>query len=497
MTKSAALLLAQATAATRRMDSNKTILSLPLTPAQSGCALRLTQAGGLTTEGAAAKAVLNAESIISRVFHKNSEASSMLGHAASLQTLERVAGPWFSQEAQSVYSETAAGYWLADAFIRGVTPSEAADLTRFLAGQTPPRRQGKVTTIRRYPTGGISEKQALLLPPLIRSLANEFRWCSPFLVAAKLAHTGGTRDKLAVIPGFKIASATELSRWNGIDCPVRYFSAGADLCPRDAMMYRIRGETGTVADTGLMSSSIMSKQIALPADVIILDILHGPTAFLQSKVEAQAFGKMCSIIGNSNKIKIVTKLRESANILGRSVGSSTEIVEAAELLRGDVRDDSGQREISTSLGFIRVFAEELGLDPDAALNSAEKSIYSGEAFDSMISLFADHGVPKDYINSFSKNPRETVLGRLERKFLFAEKSGKLSWNAVSVADIANNQINSSKESEHSNKTVNEGGIELLVKDDSPVLRGEPLAIIYGENSETATKLLSSAALITA
>lgn len=497
MTKSAALLLAQATAATRRMDSNKTILSLPLTPAQSGCALRLTQAGGLTTEGAAAKAVLNAESIISRVFHKNSEASSMLGHAASLQTLERVAGPWFSQEAQSVYSETAAGYWLADAFIRGVTPSEAADLTRFLAGQTPPRRQGKVTTIRRYPTGGISEKQALLLPPLIRSLANEFRWCSPFLVAAKLAHTGGTRDKLAVIPGFKIASATELSRWNGIDCPVRYFSVGADLCPRDAMMYRIRGETGTVADTGLMSSSIMSKQIALPADVVILDILHGPTAFLQNRASAEEFGKMCSVIGNLNSTKIVTKLRESASILGRSVGSSTEIVEAAELLRGDARDESGQREISTSLGFIRIFAEELGLDPETALNRAEKAINSGEAFDAMINLFVDHGVTRNYTNSFSKNPRKTVLGNLKRKTVFAEKSGRLSWDALSVADIANNQINSCKQTDHSKIIVNEGGIELLVRGGSSIRRGEPLAIIYGENSETAAKSLSSAALITA
>lgn len=496
MTKSVALILAQATAAARRGDGSKALLSPQLTSAQSGCAFRLIQAGVLTTEDAAAQAVLNAEALISQVFCKGSEAASMLGQAASLQTLERVAGRWFSPETQSACSETAAGYWLADAFIRGVNPSEAADLTRFLAGRIPPRHQCKAASVRRYPTGGISEKQALLLPPLIRSLAHEFRWCSPFLVAAKLAHTGGTRDKLSVIPGFKIANVTDLPMWNGIDRPVRYFSADTELCPRDAMMYRIRGETGTVADTGLMSSSIMSKQIALPADVTILDILHGPTAFLQSRAEAEKFGEMCSSIGELNDTRIVTKLRESANILGRSVGSSTEIVEAAELLRGDIYDESGQREISTSLEFIRTFAEELGLDPEIALKRAEKSINSGEAFDAMLDLFTDHGVARNYTSSFSSDPRGTVLSGLKKTTLLAPCSGTLVWSAVAVADIANNQVNSCIQKEHSRKIVRQGGIELLVRDGSSIQRGEPLAVIYGENSETAAKSLSSTALIT-
>lgn len=495
MNKSVALVLAQATAAVRRGDCFKALLSSHLTPAQSGCAFRLVQVGGLTADGAAAHTLINAETVISQVFCKGSEAASMLGKAASLQTLERVAGDWFSPENQSACSEIAAGYWLADAFIRGVNASEAADLTRFLMGRIPPRHQCKVASARRYPTGGVSEKQALLLPPIMRSLASEFHWCSPFLVAAKLAHTGGTRDKLAVIPGFKIANVAELPKWNGVDLPVRYFSAGAELCPRDAMMYRIRGETGTVADTGLMSSSIMSKQIALPADVIILDILHGPTAFLQTRTEAEEFGEMCSSIGKLNNTKIVTKLRASANILGRSVGSSTEIVEAAELLRGDIHDESGRREIITSLGFIRTFAEELGLNPEIAFKRAEKSINSGEAFDAMLGLFKDHGVSRDYTDSFSNDPRETVLGGLNKTTLLASCSGTLTWSAVSVADIANNQVNSYTQKEHSKNIVSQGGIELLALDGSSIQRGEPLAVIYGENSETAAKSLSRAALI--
>ena len=286
MNQSVPLTLAQATAAIRQDRDVTASLSLPLTAAQSGCALRLSEASGLTFKGAAEDAIQDAKIVIGRIFYKGSEAASILGKAVPLHTFEKIAGNWFSSRQHGEHHEIAAGYWLADAFIRGVAPSEAADLTQFLAGKLPAVQSRSTASVRRYPTGGISEKQALILPPIMRALAREFHWCSPFLVAGKLAHTGGTRDKLAVIPGFKLASVAELSYWNGVDRPVRYFSAGADLCPRDSMMYRLRGETGTVADTGLMASSIMSKQIALPADIIILDILHGPTAFLKNRSDA-------------------------------------------------------------------------------------------------------------------------------------------------------------------------------------------------------------------
>lgn len=282
MNTSVALTLAQTTAAIREGKDVPVALSLPLTAAQSGCALRLGEFTSLTVEGAAEDSLLNAKSVIGRIFCKGSEAASILNKAVPLHIFEKVAGNWFSSGKREEYQEIAAGYWLADAFIRGVAPSEATGLTQFLAGKPQAVQPRNTASVRRYPTGGISEKQALILPPIMRALAREFRWCSPFLVAGKLAHTGGTRDKLAIIPGFKLASMADFSNWNGADHPVRYFSAGADLCPRDAIMYRLRGETGTVADMGLMASSIMSKQIALPADVIILDILFGPTAFLKS-----------------------------------------------------------------------------------------------------------------------------------------------------------------------------------------------------------------------
>lgn len=495
MSKSAALILAQSTAAIRQGKDVSASLSLPLTAAQAGCALRLSEASNLIIEGAAEDSLLSAKIAIGKIFCKGSEAASILGKAVPLHIFEKIAENWFAAGQREEYQDISAGYWLADAFIRGVAPSEAADLTQFLAGKRRAAKPRNIASVRRYPTGGISEKQALILPPIMRALAREFHWCSPFLVAGKLAHTGGTRDKLAVIPGFKIASMADISHWNGVDRPVRYFSAGADLCPRDATMYRLRGETGTVADKGLMASSIMSKQIALPADVIILDILFGPTAFLKNRLDAENFGEVCEVIGELSKVRVISKLRASKNILGRSVGSSTEVLEAAEILRGDICTDSGRAEITTSINFIRCFAEELGLGSEVVCKRAETVIANGEAFDAMLGLLSDHGVDSEYIKSFSNDPRNAVLGELEKTTVFASSSGRLLWDAVSVADVANNQINSSVSGKSPVGSIRQGGLELLTGDGEIVKKGDPLAIIYGEKTNALVSSLVAAASI--
>ncbi|WP_347902349.1 hypothetical protein [Pseudomonas purpurea] len=495
MNESAALTLAKAIAAVRNGTPANPVLSSPLTPAQSGSALRLKQALGLSVAAEAALAVEQAEAVVRELFEDGTEAATLIGQAPSPQVFERVASHWFDPQESSDETEIAAGYWLADAFLRGIETEEAQHLTRFLAGASPRTHRHAVVSARRYPTGGISEKQALLLPPLMRALAADFHWCSPFLVAPRLAHTGGTRDKLSVIPGFEVSSVSELPHWDGRDKPVRYFAADAQLCPRDAMMYRIRGETGTVADTGLMAASIMSKQITLPADVIILDILHGPTAFLHTAPEAAAFGTLCEDIGRSNGITIVAQLRQSASLLGRSVGASTEVVEIAELLRGGAPDEAGQLELSTALGFLHTFAHQLKLDPNAVTQRAKQAIASGEAFQAMVTLWADHGAENTFLRAFARDPRQAILGDLPQATLRAERSGNLTWDAIALADVANNQVNVRLEPSPGVRVVAGGGIELLCRDGAQVQQGDALAVIYGQAAGVAVGALGGAATI--
>ena len=55
---------------------------------------------------------------------------------------------------------------------------------------------------RRYPTGGVSEKLALLLPTFIMCISEKYKIKSPFTIGRSLGFTGGTWDKLSSIPGF-------------------------------------------------------------------------------------------------------------------------------------------------------------------------------------------------------------------------------------------------------------------------------------------------------
>lgn len=496
MTASPALVLARAICGLRRGTSHESTLSGFLTPAQSGCALKLIEVGGIVPDDEAAKSIIKAEKVCKSVFHDGTEAASLLGRPVDPEVFERVAGSWFDMLTSDAIAETAAGYWLADAFLRGVGADEAKHLTDFLAGPVTVGPTSRCRSLRRYPTGGVSEKQALLLPALLRALASEFHWCSPFLIAGKLAHTGGTRDKLAVLPGFRITEIAEVAQWTGQTMPVRYFSAGAELCPRDAAMYRIRGETGTVADMGLMSASIMSKQIALPADVIVLDVLHGPTAFLPSSDAAIEFGALCESIGSKNGVRIIPRCRTAASILGRSIGASTELVEAAELLRGTVKDQADRTELKTALDFLQLFAIELSIDPDRVCRRAEDALSSGMAFDAMLTLWAEHGVAPTFINAVAQDPRAAILGGLPRSSIIANTSGTLSWDASAAADIANQQINSASRFIRQSGNVAAGGIELVALDGDQVNEGDTVAIIYGQNNlKSATDSLSAACAI--
>ena len=404
----------------------------------------------------------------------------------SLEKLEEVASLWFDPNRSTAATDVAAGYWLASVFFRGLNSHEVGELTEFLRSGSVQKKKNSVKSVRRYPTGGISEKQALVLPPLLMSLAKELDWCSPFLVARRLAHTGGTRDKLAVVPGFSVTDISTYDDWDCFRAPVRYFSADAGFCQRDAQMYRIRGETGTVAEMGLMASSIMAKQTALPADAVIIDILYGRTAFLSTLEEAKVFGEMCANIGVSADLKVTPMLREADNFLGNTVGSSTEIVEAAELLRSGA--DSG--ELATAKRFISQFAEDLDLDVGKVSHLLEGAIASGEAFNSMLEIWRLHGADTRFLKQMASDVRGAVLSGMYREEVRAKSTGKIFWDPVATADIVNQRINS-PEGQGFSKGANpqnivRGGLEILAPDGASVSQGEVIANVYREKPTSAS-----------
>lgn len=482
MPSSVALTLARALARIKRGQTEAVLLCGPLSPAQSGCASKLVREGLAELDLAAASSVGEFKKALVEAYGLGGYASDIVGRPPSPSRFIEVCTTWFNGSGGR-REEALAGYWLADAYLRGVSFDESVALTDFLVGDKvlPPR--SPLVNVRRYPTGGVSEKQALLLPPLLRALSAECRWCSSFLVAGTLAHTGGTRDKLGVLPGLRLSSTRALREWDQARFPVMYFSAGPDFCPRDAAMYRMRSETGTVADFGLMAASIMSKHISAPADVVVLDVLYGPSAFLTTKESAVEFSGWCQEIGAQRSLITTPIIRASPQMLGRTVGSSTELLEAVEILRGERDYFSAVAELEVSKGFISEFVAQAGRKVFSVEQRIEELIGSGEAFKSLCALWLDHGIDEGFLGAVQESPSRAFLGGLHASVERAPESGVIRWRAIDLADIANNCINYHRKTQEGALSVSRGGVEILVEDGDHVSRGTPVATCYYEAHE--------------
>ncbi|TGT57749.1 hypothetical protein EN813_037680 [Mesorhizobium sp. M00.F.Ca.ET.170.01.1.1] len=387
-------------------------------------------------------------------------------------TLERAAAAWFLPDPTPT-AAAAGGYWLADVFLRGTTEEEVPLLTRFLIGSAMiPPCAGRLPSVRRYPTGGVSEKQALILPPLVRAISDRMGWCSPFLIAKRLAHTGGTIDKLAVLPGFTPASSKMLAGWTGRPVPVLYVTTGTDICSRDAAMYRMRGETGTVADQGLMAASILCKQVAVPVDGLILDVLHGPTAFLKDIDEAHRFGQLCVKVAIELGISATPSYRAAYSPQGHAIGSSTEVLEAVELLRGV--PTKYHPEIVQALGFIELMANARGLDGRAARMLAQNALETGAAYSHLLDLWRDHGVDGQFLDQVSRDARKAILSNLKPIPIHATATGVLRYNWVRLADAVNNRLNGFRAAGDGPATLTAGGVQIKATDGAFVKNGELL-----------------------
>lgn len=477
MTTSPELTLARAMADRRDAIPASHRLDGPLSSAQAGAALRLAQDRAIVLEGAALADASALRPQVETVLGAPPASRLLDGADIDASDLEAVAGPWFG-EAPTPLDLACAGFWLGDLFVNGVDPFLSSRITRFLlTGSKRHPKPAERVSVRRYPTGGISEKQAVLLPALLRSTAEPMQWCSPFLVARRLAHTGGTAEKLSVLPGFRTAHGETIRRWDPDSSPVRYLSAGADLCPRDAAMYRLRGETGTVADTGLMAASIMSKQVAAPADVIILDILYGRTAFLGDSKAATAFGAMCAAIGEDQGVRIEPVTRPADGLLGRSIGPSSEILEAISILRGEATYPSAQSERDRALGFVARLAQLSGRSADRARHLAKDAIESGQAFEELLAVWRDHQVENGFLSAVEDDPRKALLDGLHRQDILAERSGRVAPDPIALADAVNTALRG--ESASGRQATPRGGLELRVDEGASVMAGQPVAVFYG------------------
>ncbi len=221
--------------------------------------------------------------------------------------------------------------------INGMTDAEIMKLTVLMAesGDMLDLSCFGNLSVDKHSTGGVGDKTTLIISPIVAELG---------LTVAKLSgrglgHTGGTIDKLESIPNFRIELPFDEFINISKNCGVCVCSAGKELVPADKKLYALRDVTATVSSIPLIVSSIMSKKLAGGAKSIVLDVKTGSGAFMKTNEESEELARRMVSIAKRAGRNVSAVITNMDRPLGRMIGNSLEVMEAASLLRGEDSDN--------------------------------------------------------------------------------------------------------------------------------------------------------------
>jgi pyrimidine-nucleoside phosphorylase len=228
-------------------------------------------------------------------------------------------------------------------YFKGMTAEESAELVHLMrsSGDQVDLSRVKLPKVDKHSTGGIGDKTTLLLAPLLASCGVAY----PTIAGRGLAHTGGTLDKLAAIPGFEtdltIKRFEELVATVGLG----FLGQTAEICPADRKMYALRDVTGTVESNPLIVGSILSKKLAEGIDGLVLDVKCGSGAFMKTPEAAQKLANDLVSAARAAGKQASALITAMHGPLGHAVGNAIEVNECVAYLRRGPQDPKPNAEL--------------------------------------------------------------------------------------------------------------------------------------------------------
>lgn len=285
--------------------------------------------------------------------------------------------------------------WLMAAYLNPLDEDETAALTVAMAesGQRVDMTGLPKPWLDKHSTGGVGDKTTLVLLPLLAA-------CGLTVVKMSgrgLGITGGTVDKLASIPGFRLDLSPAEMKAQASQIGLALTGQTPDLAPADKRLYALRDATATVSSMPLIVSSILSKKLAGGADSIVLDVKCGSGAFMPSLEAARELAEMLAATARRCGLRTRIAVTDMDQPLGAAVGNALEVAEALSVLDGGTPSGSTKRFRELCLTFA---AEALAITQmtgsrDEGLRRAEEALASGAARAKAGQWIEAQGGPKD------------------------------------------------------------------------------------------------------
>ena len=357
--------------------------------------------------------------------------------------------------------------------LKGMDAEETAQLTMEMAvsGNTIDLSSVEGFKVDKHSTGGVADTTTLILAPLVASVGVPVVKIS----GRGLGFSGGTIDKLESIPGFQVNvledQALAFARKNGIVV----MSQTDDLTPADKKLYAMRDVTGTVDSIPLIAASIMSKKIAAGADGIVLDVKCGSGAFMKDLESAESLAEIMVSMGRRVGRKVTAVISGMDQPLGMYIGNSLEVMEAIEVLKGNVEGDL--LEVSLTLGANMLLLAGRVQTETEGKELLMEQIRNGKGLEKFREMIAQQGGDVNIIENYDLLPLSPV--KLEVK---AERDGYITKMDTAMIGRASQETGAGRM--FKGQSLDFGaGIIMKKRTGGAIATGETLAIVYSESKE--------------
>jgi pyrimidine-nucleoside phosphorylase len=317
--------------------------------------------------------------------------------------------------------------------------------------------------IDRCSTGGVGDKSAFVLI----SIAATCGIAVPTLVNSLDGFVIRDLDKLSSIPGFAYNFDGQhfLKQLRKVGCC--YYEQPDNIAPIDAILDKIRGQTGTVSSVPLMTGSILGNKLSSGADGVVVDVKWGNGSFIKDVEQAKQLGRTITRVARALNKKCVAVVTDANQPLGKTVGTWLEIEETIELLKG--HGDTEMQDLILRIGMELIRLAGVAGSTLSAKQTIIKKLSDGTALDKFKEMIAEQGGDTSFIDDPDKYPK----AKYSRK-LAAQKRGYI--HTVNAGMIARGvKILSRKPDGTTDHSV---GVSGIMKVGMQIKQGEPLVMIH-------------------
>lgn len=357
--------------------------------------------------------------------------------------------------------------------LRGMDAEETAQLTMEMAhsGSMFDLSSVEGFKVDKHSTGGVADTTTLILAPLVASVGVPVVKMS----GRGLGFSGGTIDKLESIPGFCVNVTEEEALRDAKKSGIVLMSQTENLTPADQKLYAMRDVTGTVDSIPLIAASIMSKKIAAGADGIVLDVKCGSGAFMKDLASAEQLAAIMAEMGRHVGRKVTAVISGMEQPLGMYIGNSLEVMEAIEVLKGNVSGDL--LEVSLLLGAnMLLLAGRVTTEAEGKALLLEQ-IQNGKGLEKFKELLEQQGGDMRIVEEYERLPLSPAKWSVK-----AEQTGFLTKMDTAMIGRASQETGAGRM--FKGQPLDFGaGIIMRKRLGDAVTAGEELAVIYSATEE--------------